>query len=445
MSNEDEDFPPNTMLPFSSAEGRDFTVVGFVDGSRYESEVLARGNISIGDTRSRSIPRLFASAARLLGHDVPDGLILNRGEIFFRAGRLEEARLESYYVVKELDPKSSLHLRRWDTPTGPKFASSPEGVLELDASDKGRTYIMVSRGGMSLNWNLSANVAGGDMRLSEIAIFIPAEGAGDESFRLSEYVSHPRTAKLYAAGGARDVRVYPELPFETIKERILRSVRLPETEAREIEVSDPFGLHRFTSERVFRILCGILVEQLDTSPSTIEELARSKGISYEQAKLQVCQYSNLAVEGHALNALGFFVEHGPEAVTRGLFELAHDAVLKTSKELHGGMLNLEGDLAEAMNNSTRYASAMRRKRVGLPFAPGKPPGKTKPAEEKEQERQKFEAELEEVLTRFVKGGRFPKVAVARAMGCGGQSPKTGNDTSLQTFNKKLSRLGINYQ
>ena len=77
---------------------------------------------------------------------------------------------------------------------------------------------------------------------------------------------------------------------------------------------------------------------------------------------------------------------------------------------------------------------------------GRPPGSTKSEEQKAQDAADFERQIEEAIRFLIDvGGAFPtKTAVAKALGIGGLSPRTGTDSSLTSFNNKLKRLGIEY-
>jgi hypothetical protein len=106
----------------------------------------------------------------------------------------------------------------------------------------------------------------------------------------------------------------------------------------------------------------------------------------------------------------------------------------------------------------RVAASMKKKRdflVGfmntqpflhIPTGAGRPPGSKKPEEQKAREAIEFAQQVQEVIARlrFEKGEKPTKTAVAKALGLGGLSLKTGVDSSLGVFNKKLKRLKLDY-
>ncbi|HEX8072752.1 MAG TPA: hypothetical protein VF546_22580 [Pyrinomonadaceae bacterium] len=77
---------------------------------------------------------------------------------------------------------------------------------------------------------------------------------------------------------------------------------------------------------------------------------------------------------------------------------------------------------------------------------GRPRGTTKSAEMRQQEKEEFVAQIEvAVRTLALAASKLPsKTAVARELRMGGVNPSKGNDTSLQTFNNRLNRYGIDY-
>ncbi|HEV3471320.1 MAG TPA: hypothetical protein VG148_18490 [Pyrinomonadaceae bacterium] len=82
----------------------------------------------------------------------------------------------------------------------------------------------------------------------------------------------------------------------------------------------------------------------------------------------------------------------------------------------------------------------------IPMGRGRPPGSTKPAEQKAREAAEFEQEIEKVIRRLISpDGAMPtKTAVAKALGIGGLNPRTGTDSSLTAFRNKLDRLNVDY-
>jgi hypothetical protein len=82
----------------------------------------------------------------------------------------------------------------------------------------------------------------------------------------------------------------------------------------------------------------------------------------------------------------------------------------------------------------------------IPTGAGRPPGTTKPEEQKAREAIEFAQQVQEVIARlrFEKSEKPTKTAVAKALGLGGLSLKTGVDSSLGVFNKKLKRLKLDY-
>jgi hypothetical protein len=78
--------------------------------------------------------------------------------------------------------------------------------------------------------------------------------------------------------------------------------------------------------------------------------------------------------------------------------------------------------------------------------PGRPLGSGKSVGDKLHEKREFEKKIESAVRKlFNASGRIPtKTKVAQELNIGGPSPRTGNDTSLNTFNNKLGRLGVDY-
>ncbi len=81
----------------------------------------------------------------------------------------------------------------------------------------------------------------------------------------------------------------------------------------------------------------------------------------------------------------------------------------------------------------------------IPTSVGRPPGSTKSAEKKAQDKAEFESKIEQaVRALFHTLSRKPfKYEVAEALGIGGRSSK-GSDSRINSFNNKLTRLGIDY-
>ncbi len=76
---------------------------------------------------------------------------------------------------------------------------------------------------------------------------------------------------------------------------------------------------------------------------------------------------------------------------------------------------------------------------------GRPSGSKKPERKKKQDKAEFESKIEKtVRALFHTLGRKPfKYEVAEALGIGGLS-STGSDSRINSFNNKLTRLGIDY-
>jgi hypothetical protein len=78
---------------------------------------------------------------------------------------------------------------------------------------------------------------------------------------------------------------------------------------------------------------------------------------------------------------------------------------------------------------------------------GRPIGSTKPLEQKQQEAERFRAEIAETIQGLVTTpGKAPKKThVAKKLRIGGENPKTGNPpTYIHALNSKLKRLEIDY-
>jgi hypothetical protein len=153
--------PTHSMFSLTGEKPEQLSPVGCVEGSKNNSGpfALTQGNQKISHERGRAVPGLFINSARLLGYEVPEGLIIYSGEMFYQAGRLEEVRLFGFYIVQESDTVGGMHLRRWATLEEPKFSLIPGRGIELHPSDKNRAYIAYS-GEPSrpyIDWDLKAN------------------------------------------------------------------------------------------------------------------------------------------------------------------------------------------------------------------------------------------------------------------------------------------------
>jgi hypothetical protein len=111
------------------------------------------------------------------------------------------------------------------------------------------------------------------------------------------------------------------------------------------------------------------------------------------------------------------------------------------------------DITDAVD---RVAKREREHREGLlshnvpkvqVAGPGRPSGKTQSEAEMMRRRSDFERQIEDAIKKLIAdSGTVPtKTKVAQELGVGGRSPHTGNDTSLNTFNGKLQRCGVNYE
>jgi len=157
------EFSRHIMFSLTGKKPEQLSIVGFVDGSKNESvpQVFIQGNLRTdGNERFRAVPLLSINSARLLGHEVPDALIVYSGEVFYKNGLLDEVRLFGFYIVKESDPAGGTHLRKWATPKEPTFSLVDGKGLELHASDKGRAHIAYSEepGGPYIEWDLGIKV-----------------------------------------------------------------------------------------------------------------------------------------------------------------------------------------------------------------------------------------------------------------------------------------------
>jgi hypothetical protein len=85
--------------------------------------------------------------------------------------------------------------------------------------------------------------------------------------------------------------------------------------------------------------------------------------------------------------------------------------------------------------------------LAIPTGAGRPLGSTKPPEQKAQESAEFEKQVEETIRQLLlASGEMPtKTAVAKELGIGGLSLKSGVDSSLAAFNNKLARLSVDYK
>jgi hypothetical protein len=89
---------------------------------------------------------------------------------------------------------------------------------------------------------------------------------------------------------------------------------------------------------------------------------------------------------------------------------------------------------------------LRKKLRAEPTGKGRPQGSIKPAEKRAQEAIEFEKEIERTIRslRSATGEMPTKTAVAKELGIGGLSLRTGIDSSLSAFNHRLKRLKVNY-
>lgn len=87
---------------------------------------------------------LFLSAVERLGHELPDGkLAIERGELFFRDGQVEEVRVTGRALVGS-DALSPDAWQGWNTPQPSRVRKDPNSrSLLMDGEDEARCYIAV--------------------------------------------------------------------------------------------------------------------------------------------------------------------------------------------------------------------------------------------------------------------------------------------------------------
>jgi hypothetical protein len=104
----------------------------------------------------------------------------------------------------------------------------------------------------------------------------------------------------------------------------------------------------------------------------------------------------------------------------------------TKLALAAALKDLERDLKRILN--------LRSKKRGRPLGSKKSPA------QRAKEAREFESQIESTIRKFLETERVrpTKTAVAKALGLGGLSARTGVDTSLSVFINKLKRLGLDY-
>jgi hypothetical protein len=121
--------------------------------------------------------------------------------------------------------------------------------------------------------------------------------------------------------------------------------------------------------------------------------------------------------------------------------------LTLSPEDHQSLKRIRETVIRPMDSAHDARRKEMKKRLRAEqIGSGRPKGSTKPIEKKAQEAAKFEREIEEAIRTLLSvTGEMPtKTAVAKELGIGGLSPKTGIDTSLNAFSNKLRRLKVDY-
>jgi SpoVK/Ycf46/Vps4 family AAA+-type ATPase len=109
--------------------------------------------------------------------------------------------------------------------------------------------------------------------------------------------------------------------------------------------------------------------------------------------------------------------------------------------------NLKETIKESSQRKRKYLISQLNAPPSLMFsAIGRPRGTKKKQSEIERDKADFIKKIVETYKALLsKDGKSPtKTKVARELAVGGLNPKTGIDSSLNSFNNKLKRLGIDY-
>lgn len=105
--------------------------------------ILARAQWPLeSDGPAQTLLRLFVQAAHALGHDVPPGLSVRAGHLFYTEGRLEEVRLAGV-LPPHTDSLNSSANTVWHTPLPPTLQEGPDGTVLLHPADAVRTSYAV--------------------------------------------------------------------------------------------------------------------------------------------------------------------------------------------------------------------------------------------------------------------------------------------------------------
>ncbi len=91
---------------------------------------------------ARATLDMLLHAARAIGHDVPESLTVQAGQLFYRHGRLEEVRLAGV-VTRAPHAADDTTAPTWSTPTPPTMQEASEGTICLRPDDVGRRYLAV--------------------------------------------------------------------------------------------------------------------------------------------------------------------------------------------------------------------------------------------------------------------------------------------------------------
>jgi len=94
------------------------------------------------DGPAQTLLDLLVQAAHALDHDVPDTLVVRAGQLFYRAGQLEEVRLAGV-LPGAPDAVSHRHNTAWRTPTPPTLQEGPDGTVFLHPTDAARPHYAV--------------------------------------------------------------------------------------------------------------------------------------------------------------------------------------------------------------------------------------------------------------------------------------------------------------
>ncbi len=115
----------------------------FKAGETANIMVAGTSIMAVEDSSWRTHMGVYLHEARRLGIEVPDKLLIHAGQLFWKDGKVVEARLSGYVVTGEPDADGKADTMGWQTPAPPHFTRGTQGELMLAPEDAGRTHMSV--------------------------------------------------------------------------------------------------------------------------------------------------------------------------------------------------------------------------------------------------------------------------------------------------------------